>query len=317
MEISIFATIASFTHLYPRLLVRLYVAGSVALIALGAWSICSRHRARALLLLGPLAAGAGASVVGAYPIAVRLWVFAAPLIVALLVAGILSIARRLSEAQCQSLAVATVLLIGLPVASVSTWGLFWPTFRREHSRPIVEAIRNGRAPGEPVYVYPSSTPAWLVYAADWAAPEESARIRAYARAASPPHGPAFINGRERVALTDATAATLERATGLGIEVFGTSSGVVIEYRDESDLEVFPGWADAELDRVLPHAPRCMWTFESHVEDPEWTAFDSALESRGFSLAQTVGDADARAAKFCRKASGASPPDSADRFASER
>jgi hypothetical protein len=81
-------------------------------------------------------------------------------------------------------------------------------------------------------------------------------------------------------------------------VFGSSSGIVVEYRDESDLQVFDRWGETEAERILRRSPGCVWTFETHASPAETDAINAALAARGLTAERALGEADARATRFC-------------------
>jgi len=92
---------------------------------------------------------------------------------------------------------------------------------------LVAALRRHRTPGEPVYVFARTLPAWIFYSTDWARPD-TARLHYLMRAAGA-GGFAFENapsrGRVRAAEVDAARLAPEAPH----ELLGLPSGM--EWRE--------------------------------------------------------------------------------------
>jgi hypothetical protein len=151
-------------------------------------------RARAALLLAPLAGALAASAVGGYPIAGRIMLFAAPGVIIAASAGVVALLTNLRPRVRGIAAVtASVALLGLALPLGVTLATHPRAF--EHVRPAVAELRRMSGFREPVYVFSAALPAWTFYTTDWTAPDH-ARLARHARLGSF-GGPAFENAPPR------------------------------------------------------------------------------------------------------------------------
>jgi hypothetical protein len=179
-----------------RLLVDSVVVVMASLAAVGVRFTAQRASpARAALLLAPLAAAVAASLIGKYPIAGRIMLFAAPGFVIGVAAG----ATRLVESAAagrRRVAVMTLAwfgLVGLSLPLGVTLALHPLAF--EHLRPAVAELARRSHWREPIYVNAAALPAWTFYTTNWTSPDRP-RLARMARLGSL-GGPAFENGPPR------------------------------------------------------------------------------------------------------------------------
>ena len=146
-----------------------------------------------LLLVLPSGFAFLASAAGFYPVALRLMLFASPMVVCLLAAGVVRAAdwahAWVPKIRRDVLAVAML----IPSAEIALRTIMVHP-RDEEMRPLVAALA-ARAGREPVYVFHRCIPAWSFYTTDWTQPD-TARTRWMAAEAGP-GGPAHENGESR------------------------------------------------------------------------------------------------------------------------
>jgi hypothetical protein len=218
------------------------------------------------LVVGPIVAALCASVLGFYPVVLRLMLFALPLILLLLLSGMDEImvwcsplVRRLAWVTAGLVTVLPLLVVSF----VESTSVNPP----EHLRPLVGELRRLRHSGEPVYVFAGSIPSWAFYSSDWSAPDR-ARLAVIERWASS-GGPAFENAPSRGHPVQHEGADLYYDTPSGRELYGVSTG--IEWRPiygvvrrTTDL----GWAENEAERIRVVAAPGVWILMSHTVGDE-------------------------------------------------
>jgi hypothetical protein len=229
---------------------------TAGLILIGVASLWRRGQIEHVLLLSiPVLAAVAASGIGAYPIATRLTLFAAPLLIILAAVGIVTVGALVHHlaARIPARWIATVLL--LPTV---TSALAWPILhqRDQQMRPLVEDLTGRWRPGDAVYVYHRVIPAWLYYSTDWAAPDPKL---SWAMAVSGPGGLAHENGPSRGPRSLGEGSELVYDLGQRTVLLGTSSGVqgrpMFGYRPERPD---PGWAESESNRICLQAHPRAW-----------------------------------------------------------
>jgi hypothetical protein len=234
----------------------------VVLVALGFQHLATTGRRRVLLLAGPLAAVLIASTIGLYPIAARVMLFAAPNLIIPVAAGAAAVASRpaASRALRAAASFAGVVLL-LPPLKRDLLLAGHPT-AFEHVRPAVAEFRRRALPGEPVYVFTGSLPAWTFYTTDWWAPD-SKRLARTARLAGS-GGPAFENAPPRGRRVGTENDSLVFALGATQEILGAAHGA--QWRSGVGLVQYhpdPGWAAAEARRIRAAANPGVWLLVSH------------------------------------------------------
>jgi len=226
----------------------------------------TRGRVAAWWLCGPAVLTFGASMLGLFPIAPRLTLFLLPGVIVLFVAG-------LSEVAPRGLAIATAALV-LPLASLAVVR----TFELEpsgHFQRLVRELRERRIPGEPVYIFARSLPAWIYYSTDWSHPD-TVRLR-FLVAAAGSNGGAFENASSRGTVRPEEARALDSSTAARGELLGLPSGM--EWREVQEhvgAEPDSGWVELERRRIEAAAAPGVWVLASAFYPPESELF-AALE----------------------------------------
>ena len=246
----------------------------VLLCAIGAaWFLRLRGWSATWWLCGPAIATLAASMLGLFPIAPRLTLFLVPGAIVLLVAGLEAILVRTGAGPR--------LRVGLGVA-ILVAPLGWVAILRSlslepsgHFAQLVSELKAQRRPGEQVYVFARSLPAWIFYSTDWTHPD-SVRLH-YLVAAADASGFAFENApsRGRVRAEELlAAATSPRAPG---ELLGLPSGMEwVEVREQQRARPDSGWVDVEARRIESAATPGVWVLASTFYGAETKLF-SALE----------------------------------------
>lgn len=263
----------------------------------GIWSL-RVDRARLAAVVGPLAAVLLASGVHRYPIAPRVFVFAAPLFFLIYVRTLDDIPRRWagSRVRIATGAVVALWLVTLGVLSLNT--RFWapPT------RQLVAQFKRSAAPGEPVYLFAGVVPFWLVYATDWSHPD-MAFVSAVVGTQGA-LGDAFHNAASRGrAVADTEGAAYAFATGGRVVLVGLAPGIQwTEGHGFSKAIPDQNWGNREAIRMRAAAHPTVWVALSHTYPGEplellhavaalrgreldrWSAGGSALYRVGFPVA---------------------------------
>ena len=268
---------------FPRQIGYVVVAGASSLIlGLAIWGGLRIARNlgtnRAVLVAGPIVAAFLASAVHAYPLGVRVMVFAAPLLHVLLAGGVSAAASTLRAEQLQRIAwfaFGLLLLVYPFVGSLIRVARYSPG--TEFSTLVAELGRQ-RQPGEALYVFAGSIPAWTFYSTDWSAPDRTrlARLNRLSR----PGGPAFENAPSRGHEVRNVGDDLVSHEAAGPEILGLPSGmeflaVLGITRDQPD----PRWAANEAERITRVGSRGAWILMSEYYGPELHLFDQ-LEKLG-------------------------------------
>jgi hypothetical protein len=266
-------------------------AGLSAVLAVacvvGVVSIARRHgTSAALLLLGPLVALLGASVLGWYPLTLRLATFTAPLLILAAAAGIGAVAgwvhRRISSIRAgwiQFLVLVPSVMVGV------AWTLIAPG-AAQGMPAIVRQLEQRRQSGEPVYLFHRAIGPWAFYSTDWSRPDR-ARLAWIARIASP-QGPSFGNAPPRGTRRTGEGDTLVYRYRGREELFGTASGVqgrawLPPEPDQSpnwQARADPGWAVAEAARLRGKGPRVWAVFTADSPGQEVLDLLQAIERSG-------------------------------------
>jgi 4-amino-4-deoxy-L-arabinose transferase-like glycosyltransferase len=246
-----------------------------ALMIAGLVYLRRRHGLGVLLLFSvPLVAAIGASVAHRYPVSPRLFLFAAPLVILSLVAGLAAARERWpgrGAARVHSVVVTLWLL------TLGGLALLRP-YRGKSVRHVVADLARQQL-GEPVYVYAGAVPAWAFYTTDWASPD-TARLRFVASVAGP-GGPAFHNaaGRGRPVAPD-EGDGLWVCTGGRLELLGLRTGMQArEGSGFSQRGADTGWAEREAERIAAMAPD-VWLVFANIYPTTLPDLQEALRQRG-------------------------------------
>jgi hypothetical protein len=228
----------------------------VGLVVVGAVRIRRRAGLGPLLLLVlPVGFAFAASAAGIYPVALRLMLFASPLVVCLLAAGVARGAawlhRRVPSIRQGVLAVAML----IPSTEIAIRGLIAHP-QDEAMRPLVRAL-DARAGGQPVYVFHRCIPAWSFYTTDWTRPD-TARVRWIAAEAGP-GGPAHENGESRGPRPLGEGTHLIRTAHGRVELLGVASGIRgRQWLGYAPRTPDPGWSANEAARIRAAAAPGIW-----------------------------------------------------------
>jgi hypothetical protein len=246
------------------------------LLVIGARWLLGRHGGSVLMLLTvPLGAAVCASLVGLYPVSLRLTVFAAPLVQLLFVAGLQAMIERLPEPAARRAWVLAGAALACPLAAISLLQLSRDP--PEDVRSLVHDLTTHRQE-EPVYVFAGSIPPWLFYSTDWSDPDRE-RLKVVARLAGS-GGPAFENAPSRGLVGPGQGVGLAHRSAAGLELYGLPTG--IEWTPSLGplkRTADPGWAETEADRVTALEGGVAWVLMSHMVGNEVQLLHE-LEHRG-------------------------------------
>lgn len=233
----------------------------VFLVALGMFVLSRRQGpAFAALLLLPLAAAFAGSFAGRFPMATRLLLYAAPLIVVLVAVGLVALAQWLARRVSWLPPRRTLGLFLLPPSVLTLSLAIDPPeatgFSKEEIRSLVAEVES-QADADPVYIYHRATPAWVFYTTDWSAPD-TMRLRWAARVAGP-EGLGFVNGSSRGPRRPENEQGLTREYRGRLELFGALSGSQgRQWQSYVPPHPDPGWAETEAKRMRAVAKPTLW-----------------------------------------------------------
>jgi hypothetical protein len=225
-------------------------------------------------LCGPAIITAAASIASLFPIAPRLTLFLLPGAVVLFVAGLSTVLDPAAapEAKRKLALAAAVLVLPMEFQSVVRASAREPS---ADFRSLVRTLGDNRRPGEPVYVFARSLPAWIYYSTDWSRPD-TARLR-FLTAAASSSGGAFENARSRGRVRPEEVRALNSSAAAPGELLGLPSGM--EWREVQEhvrREPDSGWVELERQRIEAAASPGVWVIASTYYAPESELF-AALE----------------------------------------
>ncbi len=215
------------------------------------------------MLTAPGLAVVGASLVGQYPLAARLVLFAVPALIIAVASGWDRILDAGRPGRRMSIAGFAGICAVAPALPLDASIVRHPT-AYEDVRPAVREFERRNAPGEPIYVFAASVPAWAFYTTDWGAPDTS-RLARMARLASS-GGPAFENaaprGRAiRIGEGDSLAFPFRR----GREIIGLYHGAQDRHATGLVQQVpDTNWTTNEARRIRNAATPTVWLLMSHT-----------------------------------------------------
>ena len=246
----------------------------VATAAAGLSGIARRHGAGLLPLFGvPFAAAFTAAVLERYPIIPRTMLFAAPLLITLLVAGALEATAWLPRAAitpARALA-AAALLAPLALRAVRDVRSPWHDW---DIRPVVRELARLSGPRDPVYLSYFARPGYAFYTTDWEAPDR-ARL-AWLDLGRSPRAP----GDRTLPDPSDGSDPFTRAHGGRTEIVERLPPGLRSNFDRRLPSAVPEaeWAEREARRVRPHANPRLWVL--HAGSRERPALLKALERLG-------------------------------------
>lgn len=229
---------------------------TIILILLGSVALWRRRQMPyAILLLVPGLVPFVASIYGAYPIAMRLMLFAIPLFLMLAAIGVVVLARWVHGfvSQLPVRWVATLVLLPAIITGLASLLIQ----RDQQMRPLLLRLFESWKPGDAVYVFHRVVPIWLFYSTDWAAPNIGQLI--WAMRVSGPGGPGHENGPSRGRRPAGEGSELVYQITNRQVLLGTSSGVqgrpmFGQHPREPDI----GWAGNEAKRIREAASPRAW-----------------------------------------------------------
>jgi hypothetical protein len=268
----------------------------LGLSVVGTLRIARLHgKGRAVLVAGPLVAALLASAMRAYPVGLRVMVFSAPLLHILVASGVAAAVSAFATRHRQvvaRLAFGTFLLAYPLVGSLHRVMRYTPA---TEFRSLVTELRMRRQPGEALYVFAGSIPAWTFYSTDWRAPdmERLARLNRLSR----PGGSAFENAPSRGHEVRDEGEGLRYETTTGPELLGLPTGmeflaVVGLTREQPD----PRWAAHEATRIKNAGSQSAWVLMSEYYGPELDLFRE-LEGQGAICTDALAGSGTRLARF--------------------
>ena len=242
-----------------------------------------------------------ASALGLYPIGARLLVFLAPALMAFVGVMLAEVLRvvRLGE---PAAALAGALMIVVWGAPEALRNARHPQIREEGRQSARQVARAALA--EPVYLTPSGIPSWVYYTTDWARPD-TARLDFVVRAGTS-SGPAAFNDLVDQGPVHGEAQPPRYAGAGRVEVLGRRSGV--SYREPNGFDQTtpdPGWASAEVDRIVEVARPHAWVYAGPWKDTEFPGLRAEFARRGIVIVETIEEAHAMAVRI--RASVPLPP----------
>jgi hypothetical protein len=241
---------------------------AVVLAVCGVWSVARKNAALAVLVAGPAALGALASVTELYPMSDRLAFFAAPLVIlasAKCVGGAVSMAtRRAGSERAAQLGLLSVAVVVAAWVGSDSWRLVRAPGSLEPTRELFRTIRaEGSREGVPVYVFSRAAPAWLYATTDWSAPI-AGRYELYRRTTGDTDHEAHENFARTVEVTPLAGEGLEFRSEGSVEIIGLATGVRYRVAGPMSREAPPaGWAAEEARRIRAAANPVAWIVASH------------------------------------------------------
>jgi hypothetical protein len=250
----------------------------MVLVAGGRWLLKRHGWSILVLVVGPPVIAIGASVLGIYPLSLRLTLFAAPLVQLVLIAGLHRVMMPLPDAHAARAWVLTGSALALPLLAISLLQARWGSSPEDIRTLVKELSRQRRH--EPVYVFAGSIPPWLYYSTDWNAPDLR-RLEFVARVASA-GGAAFENAPSRNRVGRSEGEGLEYRTPAGLELYGLATG--IEWTPSlGPVKLSPdaGWVENETQRIESLGAGAVWVLMSRTMSSE-RELQWELERRGAS-----------------------------------
>ncbi|MEP6571605.1 MAG: glycosyltransferase family 39 protein [Gemmatimonadota bacterium] len=243
-----------------------------------------------LLVVPPLAAVA-ASMVHRYPIAPRLMLFASPLTILLLAAGLDGFTARLERgARTVALLVVSGAILLLPLRG-AIHGFIAPS-EQEDVRSLTKMFAREHRRGEAIYVFSRSVPSWAFYSTDWSAPDLLRIGRLTELVGS--SGPAFRNAPTRGRAVANEGDSLQFREADFQELIGIPAGTGPTLEEPGGAErPDTGWADNERRRIRIAAGL----------EPAWVLVSSFKPAVGTELLRSLKEGGATILSRSESASG--------------
>jgi hypothetical protein len=261
----------------PNVVFLIVAVALFLVMAAGCRSLLARFGGSiALLAAGPLLAAVSASLVGVYPVGLRLTLFAISLVQLLLLSGLERMMAGLPEVRARRawLVVGSALVV--PLAAISLL-LVQRAGQSENVRALVEDLSRRRR-HEPLYVFAGSIPPWVYYSTDWTSPDR--RRLEFASRAATSGGAAFENAPSRARVEPKEGDGLEYRAATGLELYGLATG--IEWTPNLGPRKYApddGWSETEALRLMSLDAVAAWVLMSHMTGSE-VELSRELERRG-------------------------------------
>jgi hypothetical protein len=234
------------------------VAAGVVLIA-GAAGTAIRMRARAALILAPIAGVLAAALGGAYPLAPRLLLFAAPLFFLLVAEGLLLVTRPIGRRWGAATAGVLGGALAFTPANVSLRMALSPP--GEGPREVARYLARQVQPGDTLYVGARTLQTWIYYSTDWTSPDRArlAWLTALAEAGGAAHENAPRRGRE---VRAGEGVGVEYAWRGAREIFGLPTGAQFLIGRLFSASPDLGFIENELRRLTSWRSGRLWIFHA-------------------------------------------------------
>jgi hypothetical protein len=254
------------------------VVATVALLMCGFGifrMVSERKWAELILLAGPLCLAIAASAAGKWPIATRLMLFTAPLVLTIVCLGIDVLTRYFRGAGSYAVVCIVLLVFLLPALRYDFYIARHPavTDNREMVRELVR-----QAGDDTVYIYsagPNGALEWLLYSEDWQKPNWK-RVDTWLEMAK------HLEDSPRIPNWQ-VGASLIYQSGNRREVIGLDSGSYADATGYKGGPTHPGWAEREGTRILSGCPERVLVFAPHYRKAVLAELFAVLESRGAQL----------------------------------
>jgi hypothetical protein len=268
------------------------VAAMVAALC-GLVAVARKNPAGALLLGGPAALGALASLIGVYPMSDRLAFFAAPLMIlaaATCAAGLVQAVTSRGDPRLQAATVTMVaMLLAVWIGSDSRRMVRDPG-SLEATREIFVPVRaDAMRDRVPVYVFARAAPAWLYETMDWKN-VDATRYEFYRATTGDVERGAHENFARPLPVVTGEGTPLRVPGAEPAELIGLATGVRYRVVGATSRDgVASGWAAEEARRIAEVANPSAWIVASHffegtVRD-ELIPLVEALRSAGLEVAE--------------------------------
>jgi 4-amino-4-deoxy-L-arabinose transferase-like glycosyltransferase len=252
------------------------VAAKALVLGVAAAGLVSLSRRRgaatAALFALPFAGAYAAAIVEQYPIVQRTMLFAAPLLIVLLIAGGMAASEWLPRAIARPALILGALALTLPAAGAGVRDALDP-WHDWDARTAVRDLERLSAPGEPVYVTYYARPGYAFYTTDWSAPD-TARVNWWGLARSPraPGDPVL----SETGTGDPFARRYHGRTELAQQL---APGLFRTFLGDAMLPPRPmDWTDRDAARIQAHAKPYAWLLFAGSE--ERSALTDAIARRG-------------------------------------
>jgi hypothetical protein len=242
------------------------VAAMVAALC-GLFAVARKNPSVAVLLGGPTALGALASLAGAYPMSDRLAFFAAPLMILAAgkcVAGLVQLVTSRGDPRLQAATLTMVaMMLGVWIGSDSRRIVRDPG-TLEATREIFDPVRvDSQRDSVPVYVFARAAPAWLYATMDWKN-VDSARYEFYRSTTGDVDRGAHENFSRPLPVVVGEGTPMSVPGAKPAELIGLATGVRYRVVGATSREgIAPGWAAEEARRIAAAANPSVWIVASH------------------------------------------------------